>query len=106
MQRAMILVGACLALASVTAQAADRDARKVIIDPATGERLLPEDRAASQLEKPADQVSAPEWPTAERTAEGVKIFRLGPQHRTALRATHYEEGLSIQHDHDHDSAAE
>lgn len=100
----MALIGACLTLASVAAQAADRDARKVIIDPETGERLLPEDRAASQLEKPAGQVSAPEWPAAERTAEGVKIFRLGPQHRTALRATHHDAGLSIQHDHD--SAAE
>lgn len=64
---------------------ADAAAQRVFIDPETGERRAPTPEELTRV--PGLQKStAPVMPAAERTADGVKVYRLGDAHHHALQA--------------------
>lgn len=74
-------------------------AQRVFIDPDTGERRAPTAEELKQLQR-AQKTTAPTLPIAQRTADGVKLYRLGEAHQQTLRArrTAADAPLVIGHD--------
>lgn len=96
----------CLTLIALSVCAAAQAAEpageqlKVFIDPETGERRAPtaqelEDGAASSQ----SSAKAGAQPVAERTADGLKIYRLGPAQRSALKANRGRAGEPLRTGH-------
>lgn len=81
--------------------------RQVFIDPATGERRAPTAEELKQRANAARQkAAAAHTPPAQRTADGIKTYRLGPRHHSTLRAQRSADGESINISHGVDTHAE
>lgn len=90
--------------AAAQAGAADLSDKKIFIDPETGERRAP---ATDELKQAATQQKPVPPLSVERTADGVRIIRLGPAHRSALRAERAAPGEALHIGHvDTDGAAQ
>ena len=98
--RTCLTIAAALIAAGANAAEPAAEQRKVFIDPETGERRAPtaQELGANQGATQANRKLAP-MPDAERTAEGVKIYRLEPAQRSALQAQRVdaEAPLHVEH---------
>ena len=96
-----LCLSALLLSICAAAQAADAgSAQKVFIDHETGERRAPTGQELEAQRSSTGAVTKPDaMPTAERTTDGFKIYRLGPAQRSALQAhrTQADGPLRVEH---------
>ncbi|MBR9814719.1 hypothetical protein GYB61_12800 [bacterium] len=95
------LLAPVLLLLATTAQADGQASdRKIFIDPETGERRAPTTDELKQQANLPNKRTVEATAAPMRTADGIRIYRLGEQHRSALRAERSDGGSALHIEHD------